>query len=157
MTSFIDRDNPAINGNYEGRFCPSGSGLAAEDVGEVCRKDELVVGDDYGLVLRSGLSEETGHSADGLDDDVGAEEGALFGECGVLRTEGVGDGEAESAAASGVAARADRGRLQGQVGRMLADEAGGIVSMKMSANFRGVRPGACAMRGFHSASMARPN
>ena len=63
---------------------------------EVGRKDDLVIGDDSGLVLRGGLGEEAGHSADGLDDDVGAEEGALFGECGVLRTEGVCDGEADA-------------------------------------------------------------
>ena len=57
----------------EDSSAPAGSGLAAEDVGEVCRKDELVVGDDYGLVLRSGLSEETGHAGDCLNDDVSAE------------------------------------------------------------------------------------
>lgn len=109
----IDEDSPVSAGND----------LAAQNGGEVGRKDDLVIGNDGWLVLRGGLREKAGHSADGLDDDVGAEECALFGECGVLGTEGVGDGEAERAAADGVAAEAYRGCLQGQVGGVLAHDA----------------------------------
>jgi hypothetical protein len=98
-------------------------GLGPQNGGEVGRKDDLVIGDGGGLVLRGGFGEEAGHSADDLDDDIGAEEGALFGECGVLRAEGVGDGEAERAPAGGIAAEADRGCLQGEVAGVLSDDA----------------------------------
>jgi hypothetical protein len=69
----IGKDWPLNKAIDEDSSAPAGSDLAAEDVGEVCRKDELVVGDYYGLVLRSGLSEETGHAGDCLNDDVSAE------------------------------------------------------------------------------------
>jgi hypothetical protein len=101
----------------------AGNGLAAQNGGEVGRKDDLVIGDDDGLVLRGGLGEEAGHAADGLDDHVRAQEGASFGERGFFCAEGVGDGEAESAATGGVAAVTDRGCLQGQVEGVLADDA----------------------------------
>lgn len=102
---------------------PASNGLASQDGGEVGRKDDLVVGDDDGLVLRSGLGEEPGHAADCLNDDIGAEKRAFFSERGVLGLEGVGDGQAERTAAGGVSAWAERGRLQGQVGGMLANKA----------------------------------
>jgi hypothetical protein len=109
----LDEDSPASAGN----------GLATQNGGEVGRKDDLVIGDDGGLVLRGGLGEEAGHAADGLDDHVSAQEGASFGERGVFGAECVGDGEAESAATGGVAAETDRGCLQGQVEGVLADDA----------------------------------
>jgi hypothetical protein len=101
----------------------AGKGSVTQNGGEVGRKNDLVIGDDGGLVLRGGLGEEAGHASDGLDDHVSAQEGTLFGERGVLGTEGVGDGEAEGAAAGGVAPEADRGCLQGQVAGVLPDEA----------------------------------
>jgi hypothetical protein len=109
----IDEDSSASAGN----------GLAAQNSGKVSRKDDLVIRDDDGLVLRCGLREEAGHSADGLDDDVSAQEGTLFSERRVLGAEGVGDGEAERAAAGGVAPEADRRCLQGQVAGVLPDDA----------------------------------
>lgn len=109
----IDEDSPASAGN----------GLAAQNGGEVGRKDDLVICDDGGLVLRGGLGEEAGHAADGLDDHVSAHEGASFGERGVFGAEGAGDSEAQSAVTGGVAAKTDRGCLQGQVEGVLADDA----------------------------------
>jgi hypothetical protein len=101
----------------------AGNRLAPQNGGEVGRKNDLVIGNDGGLVLRGGLGEEAGHAADGLNDDVCAQEGTLFSERGVLGAEGVGDGEAERAAAGRVAPEADRRCLQDQVAGVLPDDA----------------------------------
>jgi hypothetical protein len=88
-----------------------GSALAAQDDGEVGRKDALVIGDDGGLVLRIGFGEEPGHAADGLNHYVSAQEGTLFGKSRILGAEGIGDGETECAATGRIAPEAYRSCL----------------------------------------------
>jgi len=96
-----------------GKISPifSGSALAAQNDSEVGRKNDLVIGDDGGLVLRIGCGEEPGHAADGLNYYVSAQEGTLFGKSRILGAEGIGDGETERAATGRIAPEAYRSYL----------------------------------------------
>ena len=85
--------------------------LAAQNDSEVGRKNDFIIGDDGGQVLRIGCGEEPGHAADGLNHYVSAQEGTLFGKSRILGAEGIGDGETECAATGRIAPEAYRSYL----------------------------------------------